>query len=466
MGPAELVARLASLERWLRTWRTGKGAFLSPAIQRGDLKRLFRTNDTAWSQGAVLKGYLNLFLKTHDERWLEEAIRAGTLLVSRIDHKSGRYRYGGFENERMMSLASCSVANAALIALGGVVEDAVGRGRGGPFIQAAQRNVDQYIIAELWNPTVGAFRYSAYDAYSPDLPRYIANGNSVAVEALRLLAERTGIRTYVTDYVGAIGEWLLTQQEWGSEIEHGSIRYASHEAAICPSFYTALSLRGVDDLYVISGRDARYRRMMTAGVEHLLRVYDGETGLFFHGVEKGIVRRFPQYVAGAAIILKAISDTNVALGTTYVALGALEAVLTRQLTSGGVPSFVGYNTPDNCRPYGDGTPVWEDIVPIVGWNAHLFEFLTEYFVPEGSMLSATAPFGRVSVRTGNFTLVEGKRSAWILSRRPSERRGFYLYVKRLPVAFGWDAARVRARLSAILPDRVKHPVKRLLRLVT
>lgn len=65
------------------------------------------------------------------------------------------------------SSASCSPANCVLVKLGSFLEREEGPSRRKPLFVTAKANIDRYLSGQLWNPEIGAFRFSEFGAYSP-----------------------------------------------------------------------------------------------------------------------------------------------------------------------------------------------------------------------------------------------------------------------------------------------------------
>jgi hypothetical protein len=121
------------------------------------------------------------------------------------------------------------------------------------------------------------------------------------------------------------------------------------------------------------------------------------------------------------------SDNRYDLNTT------IEAVLKKQLPIGGFSNFVGYNTPQNGRKKGMGYLVWEDAIPVVGWNGCLFEFLSE--ILSDNILLTEDETKEVYVSDSSFIYHENSRKCVIVGKKPIESVGFYKYSKKKRYGF-------------------------------
>lgn len=435
---------------WLQTWKTKKGAYNGYVVHRHDLKRMFKIHDTPWSQGPIINGYLNLYQKTKDRRWLQEAMEAADLQCTRL-HKTGKYIYAGFEDDRFSSLVHNSLANCALLDLAKVLSDD-GAEEAWKYVKTVKENMDKYIIGVLWDEEFGAFKFSEIDYYTPDLNRFVVNMNSVAVESLIKLSDLTGEKKY-QDYALRVGEWLITEQVQSNGLENGGINYSQIQPGILISIYTALALRGIDDLYCET-KDERYLRVIKNAANHLINLIDSDTKLFYHAIIDGELVKYPQFIAGAGIILKASDDVERVCGAQFDYQDSLDAILRKQLPNGGFSNFVGYRN-KNKNENGDG--VWEDIVPVMGWNAHLFEFLTRKVEKD---FSYKPRFKINCLVTKDYFYREGKHSVLILGGRPIRSLISYFAVKRINIAlFCISVNQLEKLLVYILPTLVKNLIR-------
>jgi len=298
------------------------------------------------------------------------------------------------------------------------------------YIDVAKTNIDRYILGTLWDDEFGAFRFSTIDYYSPQKTRFVANMNSVAIESLIKLFNLTGDELYRRHAIET-GEWLLTQSVKSLGFGDGGIGYSQIQPNTLIAIYTALAMRGLEDLFNLT-EDGRYKQMMQRAASHLMSLLDPDTKLFYHAVVDGELIKYPEFIAGSGIILKALDDATRLSGAKYSCPETLEAILSSQLSNGAFPSFIGYDTQENGRAKGRGLVVWEDKVPVMGWNAHLFEFLTRIVEDHFSCLEGEGRSNRFI--TPNYGYLEGKRYTLILGLKPLREFMVYFAIKRLPIA--------------------------------
>lgn len=454
MMNTSLPLALTKQIKWIKTWQTETGGFNGYVVHRHDLKRMYRTHDTSWSQAPIINGFLNLYKSTFDISWLNEAIKAADLQCYR-QCKNGSYTFAGFEDDRFSSLVHNSLSNCALLDLAKILINKGNKRLANKYIKVVKSNIDNYLIDKLWNNKFGAFKFSEIDYYSPNVTRYVVNMNSVAAESLIKLSAIIENEGYL-DYALRIGEWILTEQISSQDIRNGGINYSQVQPDTLISIYTALAMRGLDDLFYATN-DNRYLEMMVKASKHLMNLIDPNTMLFNHSVIKGELVKFPQPIAGAGIILKALDDTEKLSGIRYSYDNVLEKILLSQLSNGGFKNFVGYNTLDNYRISGNGELVWEDIVPVVGWNAHLFEFLTRKIEGAYKYDPNIKVHSNIDI-SKNYIYLESCNFLIILGFRPFKSQIILVAYKDFPVTLYLSPKVFIIFMSIILPQSLKKYV--------
>jgi hypothetical protein len=448
MRKDKIAGSVARLLAWLESWKTKTGAYNGYVIHRLNLKRMILIHDTPWSQAPMINSFLNLYHKTNNEWWLKKAIEAGNLQAGRLNSES-KYIFAGHEDDQFCGLVHNAMANCALLDLARTLleENSKHHARlGQKYVHIVELNTARFLIEKLWVDEKGAFKVAERDYYSLRVDRFVANMNSVAVENLIKLSILTGKKEYA-DHAKRVGEWLLSLQIHSeSTLLDGAIPYQEPRSNTFVSIYTALSMRGLDDLYFLT-KDKRYLESMLAVARNLMRFRDPKYKLFYHAFQNGSLKEYPLFVAGAGIILKAIDDVSRVCGETFSLDNTLNTILGLQLSNGGFPNFRGYNSTGNNRKNGDGSLVWEDVVPTVGWNSHLLEYLTRY-VPGDFSGIARKEMKTVFESGKNYLYFETPRSAFIFGWNPFQSFGSYI-VPNKTCALGFSFLDVRAAAKFI-----------------
>jgi len=452
-----IIRPLCKLLKWLQTWETGNGGYNGYVVHRLDSKRMFKIHDTSWSQAPMIEGYINLYKKTKDKKWLELAVRAGDLQTTRL-LKSGKYRYAGFEDDRFCSLVHCSLANIALLDLAILLRN-VNCGylsKSKVYIDCVLKNVDFYLIKKLWVEKEGAFKVNEIDYYSPNKDRFIVNMNCIAVENLIKLNILT--RGDYSTYIERLAKWIPEQQIRNSnELLNGAIRYEKNSSEIV-TLYTGLSLQGIKTLYEYTNDD-KFKEIMFLATKNLLKLVDQNTKLFYHGLRSGIVMKYPQFIAGTGIILKGINDTEVVTKIKFDYEFILQEIFDYQLDTGGFQNFYGYRIKGKRI-----IPVWEDYVPVVGWNAHLFEFLTR-IIPENIYLNEKPSKKSIQVNRSYYFYHESSKIVIILGKKPFKSMVFILIVKKLKISLLYFSPyKILRFIGSFLPIFIKEKIRRILKI--
>jgi hypothetical protein len=390
---------LAALWTWLSSWLSRDGGVNGPVVHRSDLKRMFSVHDTSWTQAAVISGLLHLYRRSGDDRWLAWAARLGDAQCAR-QLQDGHFRWAGHQDSRASLLVTNVLADCALLDL---AEAMGGEER---YIEVAERNLRDYVIAKLYRDALQGFAMAPFDYYA-GRDRFILNMNSVAIEALVKL-DRLRETDRHAKLVRTVGDRIL------SLCDRNGLPYSDLEPHTHIPLYTGLALRGLPFIPASDGvaRDA---------ILFLERMEDPETRLWFHKLEGETVTRYPVFVAGAGIVCNGLLDAGIEVDA--------ERLLRFQAPSGAIRNFVGYDHRDNGRPRGSGLDVWEDVFPTPNWNAHAFHFLCRVLPPPDP--SVRPKIRRRLARSRRYVCFESERVAAVVGIRPFTRGIAGLYVKRL-----------------------------------
>ncbi len=385
---------LSGLINWMDTWKTKEGAYNGFVVHRTETKRMFRLHDTAWTQSAIIRGYSNLYEKTRADCWYNRMVEAADLQASRYDPATGYINYTGHENDKFKSLVSCALAVCALVR----ASEFTDKERKERYINICQDHINKYWLKKLWVEEEGAFKFSETDYYSPNENRYVVNFNTMAVEGLLAVYNKTG-NVEFREIALKTGEWLIERwnytQETNKELLEGKITTSddSDSERMPPggfsyqftdknrkpdnyvTLYTGLALRGFCSLFKETG-DNRYKEIIEAQSEYLVNMIDPETKLFYHTCWQGKIEKYPEFIAGAGMALVGLKKAEAVIGKNVIPKYTVQAIINKQYNNGSFPGFVGKNlTGKKFRT--KGGVVWEDVAASMNWNAQEFEFLSE-----------------------------------------------------------------------------------------
>ena len=423
-APSEAERSLGRLWDYLRSWTAADGGVNGPVVHRGDLKRTGATHDTAWTQGPVIEGLVCLYHRSGNDYWLEHALRLADAQCSRL-LPDGSFRWAGHEDDRFSALVSNALADCGLLALCEILCDASDGRRRQRYLAVVERNIRDYIIAQLYRRDLSGFCMNAVDYYT-GRDRFVVNMNSLATEAIIRLSELRGTAANAA-IVRQIGEKILSLQ-CTSDPNRGAFAYSDIQLQTFVTLYTALTLRGLPHLgrYLTA---APYREATSRTLENLGSMEDPDSGLWWHERQGDLLRRYPIFVAGAGIILNGILDATRFLGQETDLAPLTARLLPHQLPIGGFRGFVGYDHPDNARRRGSGKTCWEDVFPTTSWNAHAFHYLCRVAPPPQPPKGPSRL--RVVLIEPRFAYVETRRLALVIGWIPFRSMFFGLFVKAL-----------------------------------
>ena len=360
---------------WLNTWRQADGAYNGWVVHRFDLKRLKYIHDTPWEQTPIIDGLFNLYKATENDKYYKLARESVKLQIKRLDTKTGMFENAGFEDDRFSSLVHNALADCALLTFAENCTPEDGKLKK-KALETVRINFDKYFMGVLYSEENESFKFNSVDYYWPDEDRFVANMNSVAVEAMMrysAITENVYYREIALKVINSVTALFCDKE---GSMEYGGIGYANTHPVWFISIYTALALRGICEVYKFN-KDEKLKNILIASAEHLLRYTNDD--FFCHAIQDGTQMSYPYWIAGGGMILKGINDVERAVGVSFDVDAKVEKILSYQQSCGGVSSFLKYNTKDNHRKKDrPETSVWEEKAPGPPWNAHLFEYLTRF----------------------------------------------------------------------------------------
>ena len=191
--------------------------------------------------------------------------------------------------------------------------------------------------------------------------------------------------------------------------------------------YSAMSLRGLCELYHITGED-RYLQSVAQGVRFIETMRHEPTNLWKHRLTGRKMEQYPIFISGAGIIASALSKSSQIIGQDFDAMSLARSLLAHQLKNGGIQNFMAYNHPDNSRTWASGHKVWEDVFPTPNWNAHAFSFLCTVLEPP-TLPETLRPQINLEIHR-SFVYFENRQMALVLAFWPPMWTLAALFVKK------------------------------------
>ncbi len=403
----------ADMLDWLNTWRQDDGAYNGWVVHRFDLKRLKHIHDTPWEQTPIIDGLFNLYRATGNDKYYQMAKQSVELQISRLDRDTGMFDNAGFEDDRFSSLVHNALADCALMTF---VENCKNEDEKTKelALETVKLNLDKYFLGELYCEDAKAFKFSKIDFYWTRENRYVANMNSVAIEAMIRYFAATGEKIYYDISMEVLPSVTSLFCAEDGKMECGGIGYANTHPKWYISIYTALALRGLCEVYKHT-KEESLRKIMIDSAKHLIRY--SQNNYFCHAIHDGIQNPYPYWIAGGGMILKGIDDVARLTGERFDVVPFVEKIIGCKQSCGGVSSFKKYNATDNHRRRNrPQKEVWEDRAPGAPWNAHLFEYLTRFatkdfdeFVPQNKTSFVIKP---------SYVYYESKKTFFVVSFLP------------------------------------------------
>jgi hypothetical protein len=355
---------VAGLDSWLDSMRQ-PGGYGGPVAHWWQDCLDYTGPGLDWRYEGIITGYLNLWAATGEDQWLAKARRAGDdLLDGQLP--SGNFRNSCFEqNPNTGGTPHEAACDLALLRLAEAL-----RSTGSPecdrYAEAAEWNLKGYFIDHLWDPVQCSFRDHL------TTPSFVSNKACTLVEALFALSRYRRVAKWAEEYALLSLDAVLAHQVSGGKLD-GAICQNSFENRKIEKFfpyYIARCLPALIQGYEWSGEerfaDAARR---AAGFILRYRYIDGSFPQVVYPL--GQVNRYPQWVAGAGDVLRAL-DLCRRLGITYDEGPTLQWLLAGRRADGAFRTGVGFG---KAVP-GDKNAGMRDSLAVVGWNDKAFRFLT------------------------------------------------------------------------------------------
>jgi hypothetical protein len=385
---AEIDRAVLHLDTWLDSMRTPEG-YGGPVAHWWQDSLHFTGVGLDWRYEGIVLGYLNLYERTGDGRWLAKACRAGDDLV-RGQLATGNYRNSSFElNPHTGGTPHEAACDLALVRLARVLKEAGDPGWQS-YSAAAEKNLRAFVLGLLWDEERRAFGNTPGDA------AFVPNKAATIVEALLAWAALSGDEEPAERYARPTLDAIVDCQmhATGHRLDGGIPQRVERERAdgrYFP-FYIARCVPALVQGAALLGEE-RYQHTARAVVAFLRRhrLPDGSFPQVIYA--NGRANRYPQWVAGAADILRALDLVDDGRGdgsreaTLDWLLGGLEGPCPR--TAHGFAAQVTQGRPP-------ALPDFRDLLGVAGWGDKAFRYLAGLATPES--LTSTSGNARMDVQ--------------------------------------------------------------------
>jgi hypothetical protein len=356
------------LGAWLDTMR-GPDGYGGPVVHWWQDSLLFTGAGLDWRYEGIICGYLSLYEGSGEARWLEKACQAGDDLL-RGQLPTGNFRNSSFEiNPLPGGTPHEAACDAALLALARVLKR-LGRPTWGQYAAAAEHNLREFVIGVLWDDAQRLLRNTAF------LGSFVPNKAATTAEALFAWAELSGDDALLERYVRPILDALMDCQTRapGRPVDGGicQSRDGQRRNERYFPFYVARCIPALVQGHKVFTEARFLAAARTAGAfirRHKLP--DGSFPQIVYG--DGHIVRYPQWIAGAGDILRALDllDDGAGQGDGGA---SLEWLLRGVQPSGALCTAHGFASQVSQRqpPL---RPDFRDQLPVCGWADKAFRFL-------------------------------------------------------------------------------------------
>lgn len=366
--PLILAETVAQLDAWLDTMRCSDG-YGGPVSHWWRNSFQFTGAGLDWRYEGIIIGYLNLYQKTSDEVWLTKACRAADDLVSG-QLPNGNFRNSSFEqNPHWGGTPHEAACDAALLCLVEVLQKEAKDGWQ-PYLLAAEKNLEEYYFARLWDDKHLHFRDH------PDMPGFVPNKSATLCEAILKLARVSANDAVVTRYVIPTLDAILAHQ----------VPSGAHSGAIAQltlrgqrrewyfPYYIARCASGLFAGYQYLG-DKRYLEGALKAMRFVLGCMDDDDGFPQVIYANGAVNRYPRWIAATGDIARVIEDL-IPLGLDADPYRIQKRILQNRTPSGAIRTADGFASEISQRR-APRLSEFRDVMPVCGWVDKAFRYLTQ-----------------------------------------------------------------------------------------
>ena len=360
---------ISRLNYWLETMRTPQG-YGGPISHWWDSCLVYAGAMLDWRYEGIVCGYLNLYRTTGESAWLDKAVRAADDLC-RGQWPDGHFWNSSFE----FGPAICGTPHEAAVDVALLEVASTLREEGAPewetYLAAAQRHVEEVLIARLWNGH--GFKEQPHHNW------LVANKNATTLEALLLYQRLTNVP--MQRYIKGAAQVVLNAQVLDGIRAGGTIHIGTHQHQLTIGIYTARCVSTLARLMTSQPR-VEYERFLARAVYYLGRLIDSESTLFGH-YRNGQPIAAPQWISPSGDLLRALL-----LARKYVDVPEewitrlIEILLNAQHPTGAIPTAKGFAQLGSQRGATTARPDFRDVLPVTGWCDKAFYALT--LLPESA----------------------------------------------------------------------------------
>lgn len=364
---------VAGLDAWFETMH-GPGGYGGPVAHWWQQSLAYTGPGLDWRYEGIIAGYLALWERTGAEIWLEKARRAGDDLVNG-QLADGHYPASAFEiNPASGGTPHEAAADHGLLLLAAALRQA-GRGGGATYQEAAERNLREFYLGQLWDDQARLFRDS------PTESSFVPNKAATVCDALFTLADLTGEAAWAERYALPTLEHILAHQVSDPGVLDGAIAQNSLGRRRIEKFFPIYIARCAPAL-LHGYRFTNHEGYLEAALRALRFIArwgkpDGSFPTVIYPNRQ--VNRYPNWIAPLGDILRA-ADLLRPHGFEADVSAAHQRLLAGQDASGGIQTATGFAA-QSGGPLG-ALPDARDVLHVAGWCDKAFHYLAGHAGPE------------------------------------------------------------------------------------
>jgi hypothetical protein len=369
LNPESLTKVILGMDAWLETMR-GASGYGGPVSHWWQDCLHYTAAGLDWRYEGIIGGYLNLFERTGQMIWLSKACQAGNDLVAG-QLPNSNYQASSFEaNPKTGGTPHEAACDLALIKLSQVMRTNNISGWES-YAHAAEHNIRNYILDQLWAPESGYFRNLVGD------PVFVPNKAAMIVQALSAWVDFSDEQEWLGQCIFPTLDRICSCQMLDTDSRlNGAIDQSvgdkKREGWFFP-YYNARCIPALIIGYRLSKED-RYMDAASAAMDFILRVQYND-GSFPQAIRANRrVYKYPQWVAGVGDILCAMSDLE-AYSLQIDKTPTLDWMLQGLLPTGGMRTAHGFARKTRWPRWTD-LPDFRDLLAVTGWVDKAFHFLT------------------------------------------------------------------------------------------